>query len=471
MRPLLLISALACAGCAAESEPRPPPSNRFVYPTGIAHRQVPGSTNGALYVASANFDKCFDSGAVHALDLDALGLPELGASPGAGGPVEITDLKASPEGHVQIDSFAGQMALWPGSATTPPRLFVPTRSEDNALHAIDIEGAATLSCAWAQGRDCLPGGLSLTSGIQGSQDDLPRAPAPIGVSLADVGGSPEAWVTHLEAADSPARTARNFQTYVVRIPDIGGAEPTLSAGNFIPLASSGLGIGGTHATAIGQQYVYVTGRSYVTGQVSQPASFLLRLIDRNDPRRILESRLQDIYRTLEARDVVLSYHDEESDTERLYILARGPDTLLVVDVLGASTLRPRVVVVDAVLLPDGASAVRVLPRSGPGDDIVAVSCTASVLTRGVVVLYDARLGEIVAQVGNVGRQPYGIAVDQRGMAARLYVTNFGDGRVAVIDIPNLLESQNARLVAHLGRRQGRDERQGTSTCQQQESNP
>jgi hypothetical protein len=470
MRPLILISVLAWAGCAAESDPRPPPSNRFVYPSGIAHRQVSGSSNGALYVASANFDKCFDTGAVLALDLDALGLPPLGAPPDPAGPAEITELQVTAEGYVQIDSFAGQMALWPGRGEQAPRLLVPTRTESNALHGVDILGPTTLGCAWNEGRNCLSGGLSLTSNIAGAEDDLPRAPAPIGVSVVEVEERAEAWVTHIEAADSPARTGNNFQTYVVQIPDISGGQQRLNAGNFIRLESSGLGGGGTHGAAIGQQYVYVTGRTYVEGPTPRQATFLLRLIDRRAPQRILETNLHLVYQTQEAREVVLSSYDPDRDAERLYILARAPDSLLVVDVLGASTLRPQVSLVDSVLLPDGASSVRILPRGGPGDDLVAVSCTASILTRGVVVLYDAKLGQIVAQVDDVGRQPYGLAVDQRGTAARLYVTNFGDGRVAVIDIPNLVEPQNAYLVAYLGRLQGRDEKQGTSTCQQ-ESEP
>ena len=41
--------------------------------------------------------------------------------------------------------------------------------------------------------------------IPGSVDDEPRAPSPIGVTVDDSGDKPELWVTHIEAADSPAR--------------------------------------------------------------------------------------------------------------------------------------------------------------------------------------------------------------------------------------------------------------------------
>jgi hypothetical protein len=404
---------------------------------------------------------------VIALDLDSLGLPEIGAPVPLDGPVRITDLKVAPEATVQIESFAGQMALWNPPGGTP-RLFVPTRAEENYLHAIDIQGKTSLGCVNASGQNCIPGALSLTRDVPGSVEDLPRAPAPIGVTVDDLHGQPEVWVTHIEAADSPARKATNFQTYVVNIPNAGGTELTIGASNFIPMASGGLSLGGAHATAIGNRYVYVTGRSFVAGQQTQAATFLLRLIDRTDTTRILETDLGSVYRTLEARDVKLVHLG--GDKDRLYILARAPDTLIVVDVENASAARPRLLVTSAVPLPDGASALELVRRGTPGDELVAVTCTATTKTLGVLVLYDAKLGQVVAQVGDIGRQPYGLTVDQRSSgAARLFVTNFGDGRVAVVDIPSITRPQEARLVAYLGTPQGRDLKQGTSTCQQETS--
>jgi hypothetical protein len=482
MRPLILISALVWAGCAAETEPQPPPTDRFVYPSGIVHLPVSSdpSKQGALFVSSANFDKCFDTGAVLALDLDTLGLPAIGTTVGSP-PMEITDLKVAPENTVQIESFAGQMAVWRNPAGGRPRLFVPTRAEENYLHAIDIQGKTQLECVQEEGRNCIPGALSLTRNIGNAVEDLPRAPAPLGVTVNDngEGGEPEVWVTHVEAADSPARSARNFATYVVHIPAANRDELSLSADNFVSLSSGGLSIGGAHATAVGQSYVYVSGRGYVAGQQSQFAGFLLRLIDRGNRLRILETDLGAIYRTLEARDVLLGGYDPVQDKERLYLVARGPDTLLVVDVLGARTSRPTISVVNAVLLPGGASYAALIRRGAPNvnDDIVAVTSTATTRTRGAVVLYDTRLGQIVKQVDDVGRQPYGIAVHHHHdeadgkEKARLFVTNFGDGRVAVIDIPDLESPQGAELVAYLGRPQGRDEKQGTSTCEPQETEP
>jgi hypothetical protein len=429
------------------------------------HRKVNGSTHGALYVASSNFDKCFDTGAVVALDLGALGLPPIGEAP-ADELSQLTDLKVGADASVQIDSFAGQMGMWTPAGSNSARLFVATRSESNSLHAIDVEGATALRCVPDLGeRNCGVGALSLTANVSGTAEGVPRAPAPFGVSVTlNAEQRPEVWVTHIEAADSPAGSAKAFRSYLVRVP---GDDLSLTADNFFSLAGGGLPSGAAHATAVGGRYAYVTGRTYVANETTQAAAFVLRLVDRDEPTRVLETGLRNIYSTIEARDIAIS-GNRVGNTERLYIVGRFPDTLLVVDVADAQGARPSVAVVDAVPLPDGANQLAVINRGVLGD-LVAVTAT----TTGVVAIYDAALGQIVSQVDDVGLQPFGITadVDMVGNRARLFVSNFGDGRVAVIDIADLAVAQNARLVAHLGVRQGRDEERGTSTCERQESEP
>lgn len=462
MRPLFLSSALLLLGaCSAATEPRPPPQDRFVYPSGIVHRDLPDlpggtASNGALYVVSANFDRCFDTGSVIAVNLDTVGLPEFGSPVSQQGPVQLTNLSVADDAWVQIDSFGGELVLW-SPADGTPRLFVPSRAEGSSLNAIDIDGATTLRCSRGGGRNCIDGALSLIS-VPGQVADQPRAQAPIGVTVAP--DAAEVWVTHLEGADSPARTGENPEAYVVRVP---ADELSLDATNFFPVGGSNLDFGGTHAAAVGSRYVYVTGRNYtlLQGQL-QPAEFLVRLVDRSNPGRVLDPVLDVTYSTLEARGLALN-----PDETRLYVVARSPDTLLVVDLVGTDTDAPGLSIVDAVPLPDGATDVSVIPREsvagGPArGDLVAVTCSGA----GVLAVYDEEVGQVVAQVPGVGVQPAELSVDRRGNAARLYTSNFGDGRIAVIDIPNLDNPQDARLVAHLGTIQVLDPDQGTTVCQE-----
>jgi YVTN family beta-propeller protein len=78
---------------------------------------------------------------------------------------------------------------------------------------------------------------------------------------------------------------------------------------------------------------------------------------------------------------------------------------------------------------------------------VMITCS----TAGVVVFYDDEVGNLTAQISGVGLQPYALAVDLRNTGgARVYVTNFTDGRVTVIDVPDLSRPASAKIVAFLG---------------------
>lgn len=73
-----------------------------------------------------------------------------------------------------------------------------------------------------------------------------------------------------------------------------------------------------------------------------------------------------------------------------------------------------------------------------------------------MAFYDDSIGQLALVVGGVGIAPYDLVVDQRGDLARFYVSNFDDGRVAVIDasLGGPGEQLSARIVATLGQQQG-----------------
>ena len=468
MRSHYLSLALLLAGCSS-TIPRPPPADRFVYPSGRVHRLVPGSTLGVLYVASANFDRCFDQGTLMAIDLDKVGtdtarLPPLGAATSAE-PLQIDQLNLGPRSRVLIDSFAGELALWerPDGA---PRLFVPTRAEGAYLHAIDLPEPTRLDCVGTDGDDCLEGAVSLVD-VPGAVEGLPRAPSPIGVSVSPSG---EVWVTHADLADSPEGSRQGYEAYVVRLD---GVQLTPSADQFYPLSLPDLPLGGSHSVALGERYVFVTGR--LSSSSSQSRRFLVRVLDRYDPRRLIDPGLDLGFAALDARGLVLTEKDPARPElpRRMYVVARAPSALLVVDVQGdePSSNSPRLTVVGSVPLPDGASMVKLVSRRAINrSDLVVVSSS----TAGVVSIYDPDVGQVVAQV-QVGEvrgedipRPYALAVQQEGTAARIFVSNFGDGRVSVIDIPDIRSPQQARLVAWLGARQDGEGSSGATSCQEAE---
>ncbi|HYO71197.1 MAG TPA: hypothetical protein VEU33_34465 [Archangium sp.] len=485
MRPLLLSLALLSAAACSRTNERLPPTDRFVYPSGIVHRSVPGSPNGVLYVASANFDRCFDLGTVMAVDLDRVsgkdneGLRPPGEYEGSTGTAEFGQLNVAPESLRYIENFAGEMALWERTDASP-RLFIPARGDGNSLHYIDITAPTQLACVnRPQSNDCTEGALSLASGVPGAQQGHPRADAPFGVSVDTFGipGAPEGkegvrvWVTHLNPVDSPERSRTNFEAYLVDAP---GAAPGLSSADFHPLSLSDFPVGGTHSVVADERYVFVTGRLNVgISNTGLSRRFLVRVLDKEtlEENQLIEPGLDLGFAASEARGLALTPPSTltPSAPRRLYVAVRDPDTLLIVNVEGIEreSTSPRLKVVGAVPLPNGPTQVKLVSRGESRSELVLVSCSDA----GVVAIYDPDVGQVVAQVsvgevsGTQSPQPFGLAVQQQGSRARIFASNFGDGRISVIDIRDLGSPQLARLVAYLGVRQ--DEGQ-SAQCQEEQ---
>ncbi|MCY1077182.1 YncE family protein [Archangium lansingense] len=472
MRPLLLSLALLFTACTQTDE-RLPPSDRFVYPSGIAYRpgSVSGNTNGVLYVSSANFDRCFDWGSVMAVDLDRVAgssgealLPLGSYTDPTAAPAELGQLHIAPESRRYIQSFAGEMALWEPAGASP-RLFIPARADGNYLHYIDIPAPTQLSCVGnADADNCIQGALSLTTGISGQQDGLPRAEAPFSVFV-DTFGIPNnadktgarLWVTHLNPADSPELSRLNYETYAV---DLSAATPGVSSSDFHPLSLSGFPEGGASSVVADERYVFVTGRlnGNRISDTSLSRRFLVRVLDKQNLSNnlLIEPGLDLAFSASEARGLALT-PPVASQPRRLYVAVRDPDSLLIVDVKGIEkeSASPSLTVVGAVPLPGGPTQVTLVSRGASRSALVLVSCSDA----GVVAIYDPDVGQVVAQVsvgqqsGTQSSQPFGLAFQQAGNAARIFASNFGDGRVSVIDIADLNNPQLARLVAWLGVRQ------------------
>ncbi|MGQ0508237.1 MAG: YncE family protein [Myxococcaceae bacterium] len=435
MRSLLILCvAASLSGCVIDSQ-NPPPAGRFYFPTGIVHVPSTADEDGTLYVASSNFDKRYSHGTVTSLKLNALRsaatpLPALGA---AAALTQLDDLSSAIVDSVEIQNFAGEMrayALSNGST----RLFIPARDEGGLFHVIDAAPDGTMTCYQDPTmKDCRVNALSLQDwNTSAKQTVKPRAPEPSGVALSSTG---EVFVTHIQPADSPVGSRENFESYLVRLD---GNNPSVGEGSFTSIGQ-GDSTGG-YAVAVGQRYAYVTGR------FGAPS---VRMVDRQVGGRVLTTSIEgspfvaDSFNVLEGRGIALS-----SDERRVYLVARYPDSLVVMDVDDAAGDFPRLRVVNAVTLPQGPNELAVIERAGRGA-LVLITCTAA----GVVVVFDEDLGALAAQVPSVGSQPFGLAVDRRANAARVYVSNFGDGNIAVVDLPDLNQPYRAQTVAKLGKPQ------------------
>ena len=468
MKQFGILALLLTAACAPGIAARPPLKDAFYFPSGIWFQAFSPGKEGYLYVAGANYDKRYDSGAISAVKLSSVpGLPAVGA--GDLVPVQLEDL-GSDVSQVMIQSFAGEMAayLTPSDAQGSPcfgssnnpspdcriRLFVPTRAEGDLLEIVDALGS-TMTC-FHGGTNCIDPALSLTA-LENVGDGKPRAPEPIGVAVSS-SGDDDVFVTHLKAADSPPKTNLLQETYVV---DLSAINPVIAPSSFVSLGLTSLfGAGpSTSSVAIGSRYAYLSAR-YISA-----SGTMIFVLDRQskvtDPVTMRTSMtlynpgLEASYLTLESRGVALGKNET-----RLYVAGRSPDSLVVANILPPSGGVPNLRVARAVSLPDGPNQVKVISRPPRGDLVVVTSSTA-----GVVSIYDDDVGRLVSQINGVGSQPFGIAVqpaDPGGRypnVARVFVSNFGDGRVAVIDV-DVVQPEKSRLVAHLGK---------TQTCLLQEN--
>lgn len=445
----LFVVAGVLAGCSQQDLSRPPPTDRFYFPSGVVFSKPAGSTNGVLYVASANFDKRYDDGTLLAVDLDQAGadgarIPPLGQPVPDTGPVRVEALNVPEGGAALLSSFAGEMTAYP-LPDGALRLFVPSRSEGDKLQILDVQGTK-LSCAYespgGDPLDCITHAPSTAANAaEPGSEGIPAAPEPFGVGLSDDG---QLYVTSLRPADSPAGSLENLQAFAMQL---SAASPTITDDSFIPL-----GAGASNSVAVGQRYAYLSGRFLPVS--STQLDVVLRLVDRRT-KAVLYPQIEPRFHVIEGRGLALS-----ADEQRLFFLGLSPDTLLRLDLSGVTSSSPKVTPVGGIPLPAGPMEIKLIDRPGHGE-LAVISC----LTAGSVVIYDEDLGDIAVEIPGVGVQPTGLAIQREGNQARIFVTDFGDGRVTVIDVPDLLRPQSARVVAYLGKLQTCLVRESDPSCQ------
>jgi hypothetical protein len=447
---------LLCAGCNQDLKARPPVETRLYYPTGLAivPPADPDGGLGRLYVANSNFDRRFDVGWVTLIDLDQVRSPDGRSLPLPGGtmapppdggsdqgrPVQFTQLQTTPANIVNISSFAG-LATVDDAGT---RLFVPSRSEGDELSVMDItprgDGGVPLRCFFSGGSDCTADSLLLATAQDPGQIGVPAAPQPYSVTLSP--DSDEIWVTHLRPASSPAQSVTNLQNFLVTLheADLDQAQANwATAGRYVvpDSAFSSIGRGASNSIAVTKQFLYVSGRAKL---IDTDPDVLLRVVDRESDL-IAFPQLQLVWASVDARGLQL-----RPDEQRLYLAVDNPATLLVIDttVPPGENQVPVFTLVRAVPLPAGPNDVQMLTRTGRSP-LIIVSCSID----GSLAFYDDDLGQLTALVPGVGAVPFGISIDRRGDWARLYVSNFGDGRIAVVDVPLSVDVAGGRLTPHL----------------------
>jgi hypothetical protein len=146
--------------------------------------------------------------------------------------------------------------------------------------------------------------------------------------------------------------------------------------------------------------------------------------------------------------------------DRAFALVRSPDSLVVLRISGANAAGLGIHPSSVAPLPPGPTELLPIPRvsssGAPIGDLVAVSCADS----NTLAFYDDELGTVTASLPNVGNEPFAIVSSLRTVGVgpgaqvlpgiRLFVTDFGSGQIAVVDVPDLTDARSAQVVAFIG---------------------
>ncbi|MGE0871193.1 MAG: YncE family protein [Kofleriaceae bacterium] len=431
-QPIVLVTGLAA--CTATGDAVHPAEDTVFYPTGM----VVAPDDSVAFVANANSDLRYDSGSVVVLELDVV--DQVVSSWLAGDPgdcIQDADRLETlvcneakfirDRSGVRVGNFATDMALQDRGGGAA-RLIVPTRG-DPSIAWIDWDGTR-LSCSASSGDNTLCDDAHRLTAVHGDSDVASLPSEPFGV-FAD-SASDFAIVTHLTDGsvtliDSPR--AGNAQIADV-LTGVFQGDPTLG----LPGAT---GVVGRTPNAAGD-IVYVSSRTddrIQTFTVGRPVNaappFLLA-----GEYFILESVGETSGESKDSRGMAFS-----PTGETLYVVNRRPPSLQFIDTSIGQTGNPINEASGAVDICRQGSTVSVAD-TGDGERAY-VSCFQD----GQIYVVDPRGLAHVEDIILVGRGPYSVV--SAPTRKKLYVTNFLEDTIAVVDIAPGSATRN-RVVLRIG---------------------
>jgi DNA-binding beta-propeller fold protein YncE len=454
-------SALVIAGCTASSDEVHPPGNELFFPSGMAV----SPDQKALFVAEANSELRFDSGAISVIDIGrvAASVADWKAARGFGG---ATDCEVDPDhsetvicdeayfmnvgAGVRIGNFATDVAVqrFPQGAV---RVFSPTRGDPSIAWADYKDGA--LSCGPTEEFGLCDDAHRLAQ-IENDPDADPIPDEPFSI-FAD-GDNGFVMVSHLNIGgvslisspnpDGDPKTGKRV-TGAVRVVDV-------RAGFFLPPAVNAFagtsGIAGRRpapGAAGPSDIVYVASQTDQRIQTFTVGSFP---VDTENDERPPEAsylipgnffQLNNVGnlsgQTRDTRGIQFS-----ADGNRLYTAVRSPPSMQVFDTSIGPGGYPRNVGAGGMDICRQASTLAVV---GSGEDErVYVTCFQD----GTVYVIDPRSLDTPEDILLVGHGPYSIAAATD--AKLLFVSNFLDDTIAVVDLEPGSVTYN-RVVLRIGK--------------------
>lgn len=447
---VLAATVAASAACTAPAEDVQPSPRELFFPTGAAV----APDDSVLFVANANSELRFDSGTLTVFPLgevDAVVDGWLGsatAPAGCGGDFDHRETLNCDEAvfltggyeraGVRIGNFATDIALQDlkrGDGSL--RVIVPTRGDPSVAWADWDATRGRLECTAAanEGFGLCDDDHRLSFAL-GDADLVALPEEPFGV-FAD-SQDDFAVVTHLTTGavtliDSPRGGFARITDIVrgVFLPDASGLRGATSVAGRTPNAAGDIVYVGSRTEDRIQMFTVGRPVDGAGQPIAGAAPYLIK-----GSWFFLDGVGTHSGGSSDTRGMVFS-----KDGNRLYLVNRRPPSLQILDTSIGPTGVPRNVVIGAVDICRQASTVAV---AGTGDDErVYVTCFQD----GQVYVVDPRGTGRVDDIMIVGRGPYAItAAPTRG---KLYVTNFLEDTVAVIDIRPSSPTRN-RVVLRVG---------------------
>ncbi|MCA9680235.1 MAG: hypothetical protein H6709_15865 [Kofleriaceae bacterium] len=427
--------ALAAGACTASSEEVRPPADQLFFPTGLAA----SPDESLLFVMSANSELRYDSGTVQVIDLATVDetidawLTSGERPTGCERDLTLPGILDCDEARffiagagVRTGNFGANLAVQDlGGGNL--RLVVPVRG-DPSVTWIDWSAAdRKLSCSSDSGFQLCDDAHRLTR-MRGD-DSLPQVVSePFGVyvdSTAEV-----AMVTHLTSG-------------TVTLVDLPPDGPPVLADVIGGLFASDPTTGARGATAVAGRtpggLMYVTSRTenrVQTFAVSRPGGAdALPLLLAGD--YFFLSRVgTNAGQSSDTRGIAFG-----AGGDRAYMMNREPPSLALVDTSDDGLGFPRNEVTGATDLCREASGLAVADV-GDGERAY-VSCFQD----GEVYVIDPRGGVEVEDIATIGRGPFSVVASPT--RRRLYVSNFFENTVAVVDLTPGAPTQN-RVVLRIG---------------------
>ena len=429
-----LVFAAGLVACTASAEQVRPPEDQFFFPTGAA--VAPDDTR--LFVANANSELRYDSGAITVVDLaivDQISLDWTVAKTVPDGctqdPDHIETLTCDearfiiPHTGARIGNFATDIAIQDRGAGNL-RLIVPTRG-DPSVAWVDFDGSK-LSCSTSEGF-ALCDETHRLAYVHNNPDLAVLPDEPFNVFADSANGY--AVVTHLTTG----------AVTLINSPSDGNATiADVTTGIFAADSLTGLrgstGVAGRQIN--GSDLIYVGSRSE-----NRIQTFTIgRPVNDADPYFIpsnfffLDSVGANAGSSGDTRGMAFS-----SSGDRLYLVNRKPPSLQVLDTSLKTTGYPANVGIAATDICRQASTLSVMD-SGDGDRVY-ITCFQD----GQVYIVDPRGQSSVEDILTVGRGPY--AVVSAPTRKKVYVTNVLEDTIAVIDVAPGSPTRN-RVVLRIG---------------------